>query len=275
MGLFSFLFSKHKLLRTTYEAETFRAVFREDEELFLRVEKGEELKRYRELEEYVNSAQFKERRKEIEQLSYKDSEYYKAERQYKALLKVRKLQSYLLIADSEELKGYERVKALPEYQEYQKLKVMVMSAGFDKKLHAVEYKAYQESIADEIRKIGGSGWIHGCIIDIDYYNHVYVNPVDMTVRSYWASDIVNKLVYPTVPALLKNECPELYANYLKLIEGEKSNPLAVKQTKNEVALLPKEYLETDIYKASREIKKMQKLRSNVLATWYDIGSESV
>ena len=45
MGLFSFLFSKHKLLRTTYEAETFRAVFREDEELFLRVEKGEELKR--------------------------------------------------------------------------------------------------------------------------------------------------------------------------------------------------------------------------------------
>ncbi|MBQ7843504.1 MAG: ATP-binding cassette domain-containing protein, partial [Odoribacter sp.] len=41
MGLFSFLFSKHKLLRTTYEAETFRAVFREDEELFLRVEKGE------------------------------------------------------------------------------------------------------------------------------------------------------------------------------------------------------------------------------------------
>ena len=146
MGLFSFLFSKHKLLRTTYEAETFRAVFREDEELFLRVEKGEELKRYRELEEYVNSAQFKERRKEIEQLSYKDSEYYKAERQYKALLKVRKLQSYLLIADSEELKGYERVKALPEYQEYQKLKVMVMSAGFDKKLHAVEYKAYQEII---------------------------------------------------------------------------------------------------------------------------------
>lgn len=72
MGLFSFLFSKHKLLRTTYEAETFRAVFREDEELFLRVEKGEEIKRYRELEEYVNSAQFKERRKEIEQLSYKD-----------------------------------------------------------------------------------------------------------------------------------------------------------------------------------------------------------
>ena len=136
-----------------------------------------------------------------------------------------------------------------------------------------KYTAYQESIAEEIRKIGGRGWIHGCIIDIDYYNHVYVNPVDMTVRSYWASDIINKLVYPTVPALLKAECPELYANYLKLIEGEKSNPLTVKQTKNEIALLPQEYLETDIYKASREIKKMQKLNSNILTTWYDIVTE--
>lgn len=136
-----------------------------------------------------------------------------------------------------------------------------------------KYTAYQESIAGEIKKIGGSGWIHGCIIDIDYHNHIYVNPVDMTVRSYWASDIINKLVYPTVSALLKAECPELYANYLKLIEGGKSNPLAMKQTKNEIELLPQEYLETDIYKASREIKKMQKLSSNVLTSWYDIALE--
>ena len=136
-----------------------------------------------------------------------------------------------------------------------------------------KYTAYQESIAEEIRRIGGCGWIHGCIIDIDFYNHVYVNPVDMTVRSYWASDIINKHVYPTVSALLKVKCPELYANYLKLIEGKKSNLLGVEQTKNEVALFPQEYLETDIYKASREIKKMQKLNSNVLTTWYDIVPE--
>ena len=43
----------------------------------------------------------------------------------------------------------------------------------------------------------------------------------------------------------------------------------MRQAKNEVSLLSKEYLETDIYKASREIKKMQKLSSNVLTTWYD------
>lgn len=149
---------------------------------------------------------------------------------------------------------------------YDNMDSMIASIGTPLK----EYTAYQESISNEIRNIGGSGRIHGCIIDIDYFNHVYVNPVDMTVRSYWASDIVNKLVYPTVTALLENKCPELYANYMKLIEGEKSNPLAVKETKNEVSLLPQEYLGTDIYKASREIKKMQRLNSNVLTTWYDI-----
>lgn len=136
-----------------------------------------------------------------------------------------------------------------------------------------KYTIYQESIADEIRKIGGFGRIHGCIIDIDCFNHLYVNPVDMTVRSYWASNIINKFVYPNLPALLKAECPDLYANYLKLIECEKSNPLMVSQTKKEVALLPQKYLETDIYKVSREIKKMQKLRANVLTTWYDIVHE--
>ena len=135
-----------------------------------------------------------------------------------------------------------------------------------------KYTAYQESIANEIKKIGGSGRIHGCIIDIDFYDHIYVNPVDMTVTSYWALDMINKLVYPNILELLRNKCPALYSNYLKAIESEKFNflPLVVQQIKNEVALKPQIYLETDIYKASYEIKKMQKLNSNVLTTWHDI-----
>lgn len=132
-----------------------------------------------------------------------------------------------------------------------------------------KYTDYQNSISKEIKKIGGCGRIHGCIIDIDYYNHIYVNPIDLTITGYWASDIINKLVYPNVPKLLKSKCPILYANYLKLIEENDTNYLLMKQIKNEVSLLPQEYLETDIYKASREIKKMQKLSSKILTLWYE------
>lgn len=142
MGLFSFLFPQHKKIRTTHEAEMFREVFREDYELFSRIEKSDDLKRFQELEEYVNSPEFKKRRKDIEQLSYKDSEYYTAEIQYKILLKSRKLRAYCLLRDAEELKGYLRVKASESYKEYVKLHVVVTSAGFDKKLHAVEYAEY-------------------------------------------------------------------------------------------------------------------------------------
>lgn len=33
--------------------------------------------------------------------------------------------------------------------------------------------------------------------------------------------------------------------------------------------MPQVYLETDIYRASREVKKLQKLSSHVLTTWYE------
>lgn len=148
MGLFSFLFSKNKIIRSTQEAETFRQVFREDEELFQKVGKSDDLKRFLELEEYVNSPLFKKRKKEIEALSYKNSEYYKAEKQYKALLKSKKLQAYYLIHDSLELKGYEKVKNSELYQDYVKLRVVVTSAGFDKKLHAAEYEAYRNIVRE-------------------------------------------------------------------------------------------------------------------------------
>ncbi len=141
----------------------------------------------------------------------------------------------------------------------------------------IKYSDYQKKIADEIKKIGGSGKIHGCIIDIDWFNHLYVNPVDSSVTAYWAASIIDKMVYPDVISLIKSECPSLYSNYKRLIKDKKYKEndylLLENSKKNEIQVLPQEYLNTDIYKASREIKKMQKLNSNILSTWYE-GSES-
>lgn len=131
-----------------------------------------------------------------------------------------------------------------------------------------KYMSIQQCVSKEIQKIGGRGTIHGCIIDIDWENHIYINPVDMSITGYWALDVINKVVYPDIPSLLKVECPVLYANYLKLIEGDQKNPLVPRRKENvEVELLPQGYLSTDIYQVSREIKKMQKLTSNILCSW--------
>lgn len=131
-----------------------------------------------------------------------------------------------------------------------------------------KFTSFQRQIADNIKMIGGTGKIHGCIIDIDYFNHIYVNPVNLAITGYWALDIIDKVVYPSIPALLQQNRPEIYDKYTKLLEGTKANPFALSPQKD-IALLPQEYLDTDIYIASREIKKMQKLSSNILSSWYE------
>lgn len=130
-----------------------------------------------------------------------------------------------------------------------------------------KYTEYQKKIAAEIRKIGGTGKIHGCIIDIDFFNHVYVHPANGSIIGYYALDMINKRVYPSVEALLETQTPSLYNNYKKLLEEPQSNLPTL--FKGAVAIAPQEYLETDIYKVSLEIKKMQRLESNVLSTWYE------
>ena len=131
-----------------------------------------------------------------------------------------------------------------------------------------EFTSFQKRIAGIVKRIGGAGTIHGSIIDIDFYNHIYVNPLDLSITGYWASDIINKIVYPSIPALLEKNCPAIFGEYVKLLKDNRENPLASKQQTN-VAILPQTYLDTDIYKASREIKKMQKLHLNILSSWYE------
>ena len=134
-----------------------------------------------------------------------------------------------------------------------------------------KYTEYQNSISKEIKKIGGKGTIHGCIVDIDFYSHIYINPSDGTISAYYASDIVNKLVYPTILALLKAQCPSLFDNYRKLISNKTNKDVSILTRKRNKAIAIKSipYYDTDIYTISRQVKKFQKLNSNILVTWPD------
>lgn len=42
----------------------------------------------------------------------------------------------------------------------------------------------QTHLSKELRQLGLSGNIHGCIVDIDYYHHIMVNPTDGSIRFY-------------------------------------------------------------------------------------------
>lgn len=127
------------------------------------------------------------------------------------------------------------------------------------------YNSFLKNIADQIQKIGGSGKIHGAIVDIDFFNHVYVNPQDKKITPYFAYDIIYKVVYPTLLQLLKERNQTLYLNCLSVTKDDESaKRFYLEPTGNQTAQL---YLDTDIYQASNLIKKMQKLSSGILCVW--------
>lgn len=46
----------------------------------------------------------------------------------------------------------------------------------------------QEQISNELKDLGFSGSIHGCIIDVDFYHHIMLNPVDGTMTYYYSPE---------------------------------------------------------------------------------------
>ncbi|MCM1054546.1 MAG: hypothetical protein NC394_03390 [Bacteroides sp.] len=132
-----------------------------------------------------------------------------------------------------------------------------------------KYMSVLRQISKQVKDIGGDGNIHGCIVDIDFYNHIFVNPEDLTITGYWAHDIIKKLVYPDILSLIEKQCPLLYKNYLKLLESDDKTQLTIMKQSNNISARQKEYSDTIMYTASRKVKKMQRLTSNILTVWYD------
>lgn len=136
------------------------------------------------------------------------------------------------------------------------------------KLFLNKYSEFQKRISREVRKIGGSGTIHGCIVDIDFYNHLYLNPLDGTITPYFAESMVWKDVYSNVASLLCYKVPELYKNYLKLIESKADTSMALVTTDQKLDKNTVFVPETDMYRVSRIIKGLQFTTNfNVIRLW--------
>lgn len=129
-----------------------------------------------------------------------------------------------------------------------------------------KFTAFQKQISDFIKEIGGVGRIHGAIIDIDFYNHVYVNPEDLKITSYFALDIVDKLVYGSLKDLLSAQRPDMLPVYKKYLLENASMSLVLSQGSSGLSEATP-YYSTDIYQVSNLLKKMQRLYNNILTAW--------
>ena len=136
------------------------------------------------------------------------------------------------------------------------------------KKYLSKYDAFQKQLSNEIQKIGGLGVIHGCIIDVNFFNHLYVNPLDGHIYFYSATTIRDKYFYPSIGSLLKSQCPSLCDNYQKLIDN---NKLAILEERRETITDEAVHnTDTEMYKFSKLIKKLQYTNNcNVIRSWND------
>lgn len=136
------------------------------------------------------------------------------------------------------------------------------------------YRNVLQMISNEVKIFGGYGTIHGCIIDIDYRSHIYLNPYDGSIHPYYADDMTNKYVYSSVYELLKRLDLENGTSMLtEFISAEKENLLPTLAEKgNKLAKVSNAVLVTDrtIYEPSRILRSIQYVFDrNVIRQWND------
>lgn len=132
-------------------------------------------------------------------------------------------------------------------------------------------------ISDEVKSFGGEGRIHGCIVDIDYYNHIYINPFDGKITPYYAEDVMSRFPYPDVKSLLKVELPSLLPMYLNACKKGALPTLNSTKIVDEnisekkgIATVPECVIGTEMYSPSRIMKSFQYVIENkVIRIWND------
>ena len=123
-------------------------------------------------------------------------------------------------------------------------------------------------VSKVIRLIGGDGCIHGCIIDIDDYNHIFINPLDGKITPYSAYDMKYKYVYKDLYSLLEEKKPSLFYKYIEWQRRNPNNELVIRSPKlTELSVL---VTDKSIYKASKIVKSIQYLLfQDIVRDWND------
>lgn len=163
-----FIASTFGLIKPTAKIESAHEALLADYRMFCEFEKSDEQKEYHELEVLVNSATFKQKKKEIQHLVLKGS---KEEAQFTELKKLErnsKLRKFYSTLKSDELKRFDKISNSELKAKYKELKALVdkhsLAALKKKDKNSEEYALYTE-----FHKINESD-------DIKFFKHFRQSP---------------------------------------------------------------------------------------------------
>lgn len=120
-------------------------------------------------------------------------------------------------------------------------------------------------ISEGIKSCGGSGKIHGTIVDIDYYNHLYFNIYDGSVSPYYAASTTDKIVYRDFSALPVSEDICIKLKQLK------SKFASLSPTDNINRPMSAKVKSTQMYQISNVVHSLQYISDyGIIRVWNDI-----
>lgn len=132
------------------------------------------------------------------------------------------------------------------------------------------YRAFQEDVSKAVKSFGGSGKIHGYIIDIDFYNHIMINPNDGKITCYYSYTYGDVTKYDSILDLLENHNPGLADKYKKLLNSYDSSTYTKIEKAEKKALTIKIDIKNSLYKESRQANQIQRLfDAHILRAWDD------
>ena len=139
----------------------------------------------------------------------------------------------------------------------------IYQSAIDQWVSLVQEKLHM--ISDYVKSFGGSGKIHGLIVDVDFTSHLYLNLLDNKLIPYYAVSMRDKWVYSDLPNLLENHRPDLYQKY---IENGKLNTYKITRLRKVDS--SKFVSDTSIYKYSNKMHSYQyALEKKIIRTWDD------
>ena len=134
------------------------------------------------------------------------------------------------------------------------------------------------------------GRVHGCIVDLDFSNHLFFNPYDGTITPYHALSTTDKYIYKSVDSLIAANRPEMLSAYRKkkkpiFLENNKScSSLDSVTVRNNLTALFSQYpiepihqdkdgylyTDTYMYCISDFFKQLQSIYDHhLITTWHD------
>lgn len=161
-------------------------------------------------------------------------------------------------------------------QEYEQYKVSCKEQGTDE----LDFETWRQSHGSAYRF---SGNVHGCIVDIDYFNHIYLNPYDGSIAPYYAPSMYMKYVYKNVPSLIAEHRPEMLPAFNRAIEASTDKEttalvLADSAKNRAMSILSEQEIDTynmpvtdtSMYEVSNRLKLLQAIYDHKLVVvWHD------